>query len=87
MKDDIEKVDEKLKILEESVNKINDAALRIDDNLKVKRNEIQKLDTINKDLQRVTLKFYFSRSHYGSFVYFVSYPRFRSTIYWSIRNK
>lgn len=87
MKDDIEKVDEKLKILEESVNKINDSALRIDDNLKVKRNEIQKLDTINKDLQRVRLKFYFSRSHYGSSVYFVSYPRFQSTICLSIRNK
>jgi hypothetical protein len=86
MKDDIEKVDEKLKILEESVNKINDSALRIDDNLKVKRNEIQKLDTINKDLQRVILKFYFSRSH-ESFVYFVSYPRSQSTIYWSIRSK
>jgi len=55
MKDDIEKVDDKLKILEESVNKINDCALKIDDNLKVKRNEIQKLDTINKDLQRVLL--------------------------------
>jgi len=55
MKDDIEKVDDKLKILEESVNKINDCALKIDDNLKVKRNEIQKLDTINKDLQRLRI--------------------------------
>ncbi len=55
MKDDIEKVDEKLKTLEESINKINDSALKIDDNLKVKRNEIQKLDTINRDLQRVII--------------------------------
>lgn len=60
MKDDIEKVDDRLKILEESVNKINDCALKIDDNLKVKRNEIQKLDTINKDLQRV---FYVQQPH------------------------
>jgi len=55
MKDDIEKVDEKLKTLEDSINKINDSALKIDDNLKVKRNEIQKLDTINRDLQRLRI--------------------------------
>lgn len=54
MKDDIEKVDVKLKTLEESIKKINNAALKIDDSLKIKRNEIQKLDTINKDLQRVS---------------------------------
>ena len=53
MKDNIEKVDEKLKILETSVRKINSSALKIDDSLKIKRSEIQKLDTINKDLQRV----------------------------------
>lgn len=55
MKEDIEKVDSKLKSLEDSIKMINSSALRIDDNLKIKRNEIQKLDTINKDLQRVII--------------------------------
>ena len=53
MKTDIQKVDDKLKTLALSINKINTHATRIDDTLKIKRNEIQKLDTINKDLQKV----------------------------------
>jgi hypothetical protein len=55
MKDDIEKVDVKLQGLQDSIRKINNSALKIDDSLKIKRTEIQKLDTINKDLQRVII--------------------------------
>lgn len=56
MKEDIEKVDVKLQGLQDSIRKINNSALKIDDSLKIKRTEIQKLDTINKDLQRVIPK-------------------------------
>ncbi len=80
MKDDIEKVDEKLKVLEDSVNKINDCALKIDDNLKVKRNEIQKLDTINKDLQRVIYDEPIPLSLFFSCEYYANFPRFLNTI-------
>mmetsp|Transcript_18021 Transcript_18021/g.15736 ORF Transcript_18021/g.15736 Transcript_18021/m.15736 type:complete len:125 (-) Transcript_18021:680-1054(-) len=55
MKDDIEKVDDKLKVLEESISRINDSAIRIDSSLKTKRKEIQRLDTINNDLQRLRI--------------------------------
>lgn len=40
MKEDIEKVDDKLKVLEDSISRINDSAIRIDSNLKTKRKEI-----------------------------------------------
>ena len=53
MKENIIKVDEKLKVLDTSMQKINGLVSKIDDNLKVKRNEIQKLDTVNKDLQKL----------------------------------
>ena len=53
MKENIIKVDEKLKVLNSSMGKINGLVSKIDDNLKVKRNEIQKLDTVNKDLQKL----------------------------------
>jgi hypothetical protein len=50
MKDNICKVDEKLKVLESSMDKIENLAVKIDSTFSVKRKEIQKLDTINKDL-------------------------------------
>lgn len=53
MKDNICKVDDKLKVLESSMNKIEDLALKIDSTFSVKRKEIQKLDTINKDLEKL----------------------------------
>lgn len=42
-----------MKKLASSMEKINSSALKIDDTLKLKRSEIQKLDIINKDLQKV----------------------------------
>lgn len=53
MKENIIKVDDKLKVLSTSMQKINGLVSKIDDNLKIKRNEIQKLDTVNKDLQKL----------------------------------
>lgn len=53
MKTDISKVDDKLKSLDQSMDKISELALRIDSTFAVKRKEIQKLDTINKDLQKL----------------------------------
>lgn len=53
MKENIIKVDEKLKVLDGSMQKINGLVTKIDNNLGVKRNEIQKLDTVNKDLQKL----------------------------------
>lgn len=53
MKTDISKVDDKLKRLDESMDKISELALKIDNTFSVKRKEIQKLDTINKDLQKL----------------------------------
>lgn len=50
MKDNICKVDDKLNVLESSMDKIENLALKIDSTFSVKRKEIQKLDTINKDL-------------------------------------
>lgn len=46
-------VDEKLKVLDASMDKISDLALKIDQTFKYKRKEIQKLDTVNKDLQKL----------------------------------
>lgn len=46
-------VDDKLKVLEKSMDRISQLALKIDSTFSVKRKEIQKLDTINKDLQKL----------------------------------
>ena len=53
MKNNICMVDDKLKILESSMDKISDLALKIDETFKFKRKEIQKLDTVNRDLQKL----------------------------------
>ena len=53
MKTDISKVDGKLKHLDKSMDKIAQLAERIDSTFSVKRKEIQKLDTINKDLRKL----------------------------------
>ena len=53
MKDNICMVDEKLKVLEKSMDNISELALKIDETFKFKRKEIQKLDTVNKDLQKL----------------------------------
>ena len=53
MKDNICKVDDKLHVLETSMDRISDLALKIDSTFSVKRKEIQKLDTINKDLEKL----------------------------------
>jgi hypothetical protein len=39
-----------MKTLEDTMNKITEIALNIDDTLKIKREEIKKLDTVNNDL-------------------------------------
>lgn len=46
-------VDEKLKVLDKSMDNISNLALKIDETFKFKRKEIQKLDTVNKDLQKL----------------------------------
>ena len=48
MKHNIVKVEEKMKVLENSMGKINSLASNIHDSLSVKHNEIQKLDIVNK---------------------------------------
>ena len=53
MKDNICAVDDKLKVLENSMDKISSLASKIDSTFAVKRREIQKLDTINRDLQKL----------------------------------
>ncbi len=53
MRTEIQQIDGKMKKLANSMEKINSSALKIDDTLKLKRSEIQKLDIINKDLQKV----------------------------------
>jgi hypothetical protein len=53
MKDNICQVDDKLKVLETSMDNISRLALKIDSTFAVKRKEIQKLDTINKDLEKL----------------------------------
>lgn len=55
MKEGIVKIDEKLKGLKSSSAKVNRLSLKIDSTLRVKRGEIQKLDTINKDLSGLKL--------------------------------
>lgn len=57
MRQSIMKVDDKLKQMESSMKSINDLATKIDTNFKVKRGEIQKLTTINKELQKVAHHF------------------------------
>lgn len=46
-------VDDKLKVLDSSMERISKLALQIDETFKFKRKEIQKLDTVNKDLQKL----------------------------------
>lgn len=53
MKDNIEGVEKKMERLEDSVSKINSLALKIDSTLDTKRNEIKRLDLINKDLSNL----------------------------------
>lgn len=53
MKDNICLVDGRLKELDTAMDKISDLALKIDETFKFKRKEIQKLDTVNKDLQKL----------------------------------
>jgi beta-N-acetylglucosaminidase len=53
MKDNICMVDDKLKVLDSSMERISKLALQIDETFKFKRKEIQKLDTVNKDLQKL----------------------------------
>ena len=50
MKESIEGVEKKMEKLERSINRINDLAVKVDTTLETKRNEIKKLDLINKDL-------------------------------------
>ena len=53
MKDNICAVDDRLKVLENSMDRISTLASKIDSTFAVKRREIQKLDTINRDLQKL----------------------------------
>lgn len=53
MKDNICAVDNKLQVLEGSMDNISVLANKIDSTFAVKRKEIQKLDTINRDLQKL----------------------------------
>jgi vacuolar protein sorting-associated protein 51 len=53
MKEKICGVDERLKTLETSMDSISMLASKIDATFSVKRKEIQKLDTINRDLQKL----------------------------------
>jgi len=54
IKDNILKLDEKMKTLDQTMNKVNKVSLTIDSALKTKQKEIQKLDVINKDLQKLS---------------------------------
>lgn len=54
MKTEIINVEQKMKTLEDTMNKITEIALNIDDTLKIKREEIKKLDTVNNDLQKLS---------------------------------
>ena len=53
MKDNICAVDDRLQVLENSMDSISTLASKIDSTFAVKRREIQKLDTINRDLQKL----------------------------------
>ncbi|EAR85282.2 phospholipid-translocating P-type ATPase, flippase family protein (macronuclear) [Tetrahymena thermophila SB210] len=55
MKSDIFKVDDKMKVLEESMNKITSLSTKVDESLSIKRNEIQKLNTIKVDLEKLNM--------------------------------
>ena len=46
-------VDDKLRVLEQSMDKISSLALKINSTFAVKCREIQKLYTINKDLEKL----------------------------------
>ncbi|CAD8140869.1 unnamed protein product [Paramecium octaurelia] len=53
MKTDITQIDQKVETLESSMTKIAQLSRRIDSQLSIKREEIIKLDTVNKDLSRL----------------------------------
>ena len=53
MKTDITKVESKMTRLTDSMNRIASLSSRIDGSLSVKRREIIKLDTVNKDLSKL----------------------------------
>lgn len=55
MKNDIFKVDDKMKVLEESMNRITNLSTKVDDSLSIKRGEIQKLNTIKIDLEKLNM--------------------------------
>ena len=54
MRTDISKVDDKMEVLNNSMEKITNLAQTIDDNLKTKRKEIWKLETVNQDLDKLS---------------------------------
>ena len=55
MKDNICMVDEKLRVLDKSMDNISNLALKIDETFKFKRKEIQKLDQeMEQDMRRLT---------------------------------
>lgn len=53
MKTDIQKVESKMSKLTDSMDKIANLSRKIDSALSVKRGEIIKLDTVNRDLSRL----------------------------------
>ena len=53
MKTDLSKLDSKIMTLESSMENITNLVLKVESQIQVKRNEIQKLDTINKDLSKL----------------------------------
>ncbi|CAD8143948.1 unnamed protein product [Paramecium octaurelia] len=53
MKTDITQIDQKVETLAQSMTKIAQLSRRIDSQLSIKREEIIKLDTVNKDLSRL----------------------------------
>ncbi|KAM3140416.1 hypothetical protein pb186bvf_007576 [Paramecium bursaria] len=53
MKTDITKIDSKMQTLQQSMGKISQLSSKINDQLKTKREEIIKLDTVNKDLSKL----------------------------------
>lgn len=55
MREEIEKTEKDLDRLADSIEKIKEISTNIDETLKPKRNEIQKLDKINKDLSNLKM--------------------------------
>jgi len=53
MKDKINEISARMNNLDAQMNKITHLTSKIDNNLKVKRKEIQKLDIVNNDLQKL----------------------------------